>query len=229
MYFQQTQAIQGKKSKHRLYRYLSLCLILLMHLGIILFFLKTASTTHHPKYSHKVLFLSAIPTRQSTQGPAESIRQAKASKINKAAPSIRIDNKNVIQESNAISTVSKSEMQVVVPDPSSEVASATTAIPLQKNIRELSLSLKEDFLKQEKNFRPDSKSSSEAMKKFSNAIADAAQIQREGVIIEKKFAYDGRPVSKIKTPYGTYCVRHPKAGEKPELSPPPIAVSCGQL
>ncbi|MBR7745824.1 hypothetical protein [Undibacterium baiyunense] len=120
-------------------------------------------------------------------------------------------------------------MQIEVPDPSSEVTNTTAAIPLEKNIRELSLSLKEDFLKQEKNFRPNSKSSSEAMKKFSNAIADAAQIQREGVIVEKKFAYDGRPVSKIKTPYGTYCVRHPKAGEKPELSPPPIAVSCGQL
>lgn len=229
MYFQQTQAIQGGISKHRFYRYLSLCLILLIHIGTILLFLRTVTSNQNPKYSHKVLFLSAIPSRQSTQGPAESIQQAKASKINKATPTIRIDNKNDIQESNAISTSSKSEMQVVVPDPSSEVASATATIPLQKNIRELSLSLKEDFLKQEKNFRADSKSSSEAMKKFSNAIADAAQIQREGVIVEKKFAYDGRPVSKIKTPYGTYCVRHPKAGEKPELSPPPIAVSCGQL
>jgi len=93
----------------------------------------------------------------------------------------------------------------------------------------LSLTLKEDFLKQEKNFRSDSKSSTDNMKNLSNILADAARIQREGVIIEKKFAYDGRPVSKIKTPYGTYCVRHPKAGEKLELSPPPLPVTCGQL
>lgn len=102
-------------------------------------------------------------------------------------------------------------------------------IPLQKNIRELTLSLKEDFSKQEKNFRPDSQSQQESIKKFSNAIAEAAKIQREGTVIEKKFAYDGRPVSKIKTPYGTYCVRHPKAGEKLELAPPPLPVSCGRL
>lgn len=91
------------------------------------------------------------------------------------------------------------------------------------------MSLKEDFSKQEKNFRPDNYSQQASIRKFSNAIADAAKIPREGVIIEKKFAYDGRPVSKIKTPYRTYCVRHPKAGEKLELSPPPLPVTCGEL
>lgn len=229
MYFQQTQAIQGKKSKHRLYRYLSLCLILLVHLGIILFLFRTASSTPNPKYVHKVLFLSAIAKQESAQQQTVSSQRTKVIKISKAAPSIRIANKNDIQESNTIASASKSEMHVTTPDPMSEATKPTAPLPLQKNIRELSLSLKEDFLKQEKNFRPDSKSSTEAIRKFSNAVADAAQIQREGVIIEKKFAYDGRPVSKIKTPYGTYCVRHPKAGEKPELSPPPIPVSCGQL
>ena len=62
------------------------------------------------------------------------------------------------------------------------------------------------------------------MKKFSNCHSRrSANSKRRRVIIEKKFAYDGRPVSKVKTPYGTYCVRHPKAGEKLELSPPPTS------
>jgi hypothetical protein len=91
------------------------------------------------------------------------------------------------------------------------------------------MSLKDEFSKQEKNFRPETHSKQASMKKFSNAIADAVQIPREGLVIEKKFAYDGRPVSKVKTPYGTYCIRHPKAGEKLELSPPSLPVSCGQL
>lgn len=57
----------------------------------------------------------------------------------------------------------------------------------------------------------------------------APQVNREGVRYEKKFLFDGRPVSKVITPYGTYCIQHRKPGENPDLTPPPIPVSCGNL
>ncbi|MFZ6799150.1 hypothetical protein [Undibacterium sp. Di24W] len=136
---------------------------------------------------------------------------------------IQLASKKNSEKSKSITVTNQTQESI------SQAEIQVAPLTIQKDIRELSLGLKEDFLKQEKNFRPDSKSSTENMKKFSNALSDAAQVQREGVIIEKKFAYDGRPVSKVKTPYGTYCVRHPKAGEKLELSPPPLPVTCGQL
>lgn len=58
-----------------------------------------------------------------------------------------------------------------------------------------------------------------------------ALINREGVKYEKKFLFDGRPVTKIITPYGTYCIRHRKPGDLPDSTPTPPAtpVSCGTL
>ncbi|WP_395006727.1 hypothetical protein [Undibacterium sp.] len=196
---------------------------MLVHIAIILSWLGTSSYLKKITPNDKVLFLIATPP----QKPLVEVALQKA--IVKAKPTspTRLTDTEKINKSQAITAKIQTPAQIQVPTPESETP--TIPSPLQKNIRELSLSLKDDFLKQEKNFRPDSKSSTETMKNFSNALADAAQIPREGIVIEKKFAYDGRPVSKVKTPFGTYCVRHPKAGEKLELSPPPIAVTCGQL
>jgi hypothetical protein len=59
--------------------------------------------------------------------------------------------------------------------------------------------------------------------------AQQASSPREGVRYENKFLFDGRPVSKVITPYGTYCIRHYKPGELPELTPPATPVHCGNL
>lgn len=72
---------------------------------------------------------------------------------------------------------------------------------------------------------------SESISSQLNNQLGPALINREGVKYEKKFLFDGRPVTKIITPYGTYCIRHRKPGDLPELTPTPPAtpVSCGTL
>lgn len=209
--------------RHRFHQYLTFLLILLVHIAIILIWQRSASSSNKITNNDKVLLLLALPQQKPTTEVAQQRTLVKA----KPRSTITSANKKPIIQAERITT--KTQTPVPISEADTLSVPAPTAPPLQKNIRELSLSLKDDFLKQEKNFRPDSKSSSEKMKKFSNTLAGMAQSQTEGVVIEKKFAYDGRPVSKVKTPFGTYCVRHPKAGEKLELSPPPLPVSCGQL
>lgn len=231
MYFQQIQMycssnvtpIKNLMQRHRFHQYLTFLLILLVHIAIILIWQRSASSSNKITNNDKVLLLLALPKQKPTTEVAQQRTLVKA----KPRSTITSANKKPIIQAEQITT--KTQTPVPISEPNTLSVPAPTAQPLQKNIRELSLSLKDDFLKQEKNFRPDSKSSSEKMKKFSNTLAGVVQSQTEGVVIEKKFAYDGRPVSKVKTPFGTYCVRHPKAGEKLELSPPPLPVSCGQL
>jgi hypothetical protein len=200
-------------------RHLLFIIILVVHIAMILGWKDKHSHFKHTTNTDKTLLLLALPL----QKPSIKITKQKAIQGIKPKLTIQLANKKSISKPEAVTATNQNQTLA------SESEIQTAQLPIQKNIRDLSQSLKDDFLKQEKNFRPDSKSSGENMKKFSNALADAAQIQREGVIIEKKFAYDGRPVSKVKTPYGTYCIRHPKAGEKLELSPPPLPVTCGQL
>lgn len=227
-------------SSNRFARYCILICIFLMHLVLILSWQKIPSAFTPTINSHTSLLVFSLPlqktnTKENTKTNTQFIEKKAiqestlTSRLSQAKHKNESENKQKLISSESITTTNQT------PAPSSPVQAETSSSALvsppaiEKNIRNLSQSLKEDFLKQEKNFRPDPKSNTENMKKFSNALADAALIQREGVIIEKKFAYDGRPVSKIKTPYGTYCVRHPKAGEKLELAPPPLPVTCGQL
>jgi len=72
------------------------------------------------------------------------------------------------------------------------------------------------------------KKNESAYTKFAQKALQASS-PREGVRYENKFLFDGRPVSKVITPYGTYCIRHRKPGELPELTPPATPVSCGNL
>jgi hypothetical protein len=204
-------------------RYLSFLLILLMHIALIFIWLGTSPSQKKITPNKQTFFLIALPQ----QKPVAKVTQQKPFIKPKSISSITLSSKKPILSSEASTTdiQTPTQTQIQTPEPGTAVSPAT----LQKDIRALSLSLKDDFLKQEKNYRPDGKSSSENMKKFSNTLAGVVQSRTEGTVIEKKFAYDGRPVSKIKTPFGTHCVRHPKAGEKLELSPPPLPVSCGEL
>lgn len=64
---------------------------------------------------------------------------------------------------------------------------------------------------------------------FRKRISGAAITTIDGTILERKFQGDGRPVTKVTTPYGVYCIRHPKLGESPELAPYAVPVNCGNL
>jgi hypothetical protein len=97
---------------------------------------------------------------------------------------------------------------------------------LNVDVRKISMSMKEDFEKSERfSIRPAESRYIVLQKK----IAESATTIREGTREEHKFQSDGRPVTKVITPFGTYCIRHRKPGESPELVPPSIPVTCGNL
>ena len=218
-------SMKGSMQLHRFSRYLTFFPIFLVHIGMILIWQGTSPSQNSVAKTDKVLLLLTLPQQKQA---IENTQQKTPKQISPTSTIARVNKKT-------INTPEPITAKIQPPSPEFEALSAPPSTPspsspeIQKNIRELSLSLKDDFLKQEKNYRPDGKSSSENMKKFSNTLAGVVQSRTEGTVIEKKFAYDGRPVSKIKTPFGTHCVRHPKAGEKLELSPPPLPVSCGEL
>lgn len=62
---------------------------------------------------------------------------------------------------------------------------------------------------------------------FRQQLEKGRSNRTEGGIEEQRvYETDGRPVSQIKTPYGTYCVRHRKPGEPDHLKPPSVPGKC---
>lgn len=60
-------------------------------------------------------------------------------------------------------------------------------------------------------------------------IAASAQTNRVGVHYENFVLPNGRPVTKVNTPYGSYCILLDKPGENPDLRLPKVPVSCGKF
>jgi hypothetical protein len=62
---------------------------------------------------------------------------------------------------------------------------------------------------------------------FRQQLEKSGSSRTSGGIEEKRiYETDGRPVSQVKTPYGTYCVRHRKPGEPDHLKPPSVPGKC---
>jgi len=97
---------------------------------------------------------------------------------------------------------------------------------LSKNtIRDLTANLKADFLKQEKSASATQASS----QKFARTLKEGETVNRDATYVENKNLFDGRPVSKVHTPFGTYCLQHRKPGERDEFVPKTIPMTCGTL
>ncbi len=60
-------------------------------------------------------------------------------------------------------------------------------------------------------------------------IAGSAQTNRVGVYYENFVLPDGRPVTKVNTPYGSYCILLDKPGENPDLRLPKVPVTCAKF
>jgi hypothetical protein len=212
---------QAKLRRHSIF-----FIVVLLHLGVFFswqYGSKLLLEVDRQPKQHRLLHLIYLPA-QNKVPPSNSATSnpAKTPQKNIAIESPRIKRLSALSISSPNQVENKTEEQTKpTPTPTNE----TIQRPLQRNIAELTQSLKADFQQQEKNL----KTKPDAIKQFGNAVADAARIPREGVKIENKHTYDDRPVSKVITPFGTYCIRHRKAGELEQLVPPPIPVTCGRL
>ncbi|NDI86066.1 hypothetical protein [Undibacterium crateris] len=110
--------------------------------------------------------------------------------------------------------------------------SAASAIPapasteLKRDVRSLFSGLKKEFEARDRVLTAAEKS---AFAKFADQIARSGTVNHEGVKHEVHIMGDGRPVSKIITPFGTYCIMHRKPGELLGNEMPTIPMSCGNL
>lgn len=97
----------------------------------------------------------------------------------------------------------------------------STSLPsLNLDVKTITKEMKKEFERGEKsNYKS-------KYKTFSATIASTYVAKQNGVQVEQVHAFDGRPISKVTTPYGTYCLRHYKPGEKLEMTPPSYAMTC---
>lgn len=214
--------------QQKLHQHSIFFIVVLFHIGVFFSWQYSArSLIKHDSQPNQTKLLSyiylptpnKIPSSKSTTPNLAKIPQKKI-----AIEPVKMKRSSTLLTSSPTQIVNEIESKTEEQTKPS-IASEAMQRPLQRNIADLTQSLKVDFQQQEKRLKP----KMDVIKQFGNAVADAAQIPREGVKIENKHTYDDRPVSKVITPYGTYCIRHRKAGESPDLVPPPIPVSCGRL
>ncbi|MBC3935188.1 hypothetical protein [Undibacterium rugosum] len=189
--------------------------------------------SQHANTMHLVLLSPAI--RQTLQLP-EPAWDANVSTSAQRNPE-RMRQRTVSatsQVSSATQTPTKEQLQS---EPEHAVAvesanSATSAIPapasteLKRDVRGLFSGLKKEFDARDRVLTAAEKS---AFAKFADQIARSGTVNHEGVKHELHIMGDGRPVSKIITPFGTYCIMHRKPGELLGNEMPTIPMSCGNL
>lgn len=97
---------------------------------------------------------------------------------------------------------------------------------INRDVGEIFKGLKKDFQERE---RFASKASADPIAKMGERIALAGTVNRVGVKHEVHILGDGRPVSKVITPFGTYCILHRKPGEIIGNELATVPVTCGNL
>ncbi|MFZ6718728.1 hypothetical protein [Undibacterium sp. Ji49W] len=101
-----------------------------------------------------------------------------------------------------------------------------SATGINRDVGEIFKGLKKDFQERE---RFASKANLDPIAKMGERIALSGTVNRVGVKHEVHILGDGRPVSKVITPFGTYCILHRKPGEIIGNELATVPVTCGNL
>ncbi|MBC3917759.1 hypothetical protein H8L32_09770 [Undibacterium sp. CY18W] len=111
------------------------------------------------------------------------------------------------------------------PQPNSQPNFQSNA-SINRDVGEVFKGLKKDFQERE---RFASKANVDPIAKMGERIALSGTVNRVGVKHEVHILGDGRPVSKVITPFGTYCILHRKPGEIIGNELATVPVTCGNL
>ncbi|MFZ6742936.1 hypothetical protein ACO0LC_06930 [Undibacterium sp. JH2W] len=98
--------------------------------------------------------------------------------------------------------------------------------PINRDVGAAYKSLGKDF---EYRDRVSAKAPAAPMSKFGAAVMSSSTVMRESYKHEVHILGDGRPVSKVITPYGTYCILHRKPGEIIGNELATVPVTCDNL
>ncbi|MFZ6777295.1 hypothetical protein ACO0LD_10765 [Undibacterium sp. Ji83W] len=97
---------------------------------------------------------------------------------------------------------------------------------VNRDTRDIFNGLKKDFQYRD---QVSAKAAPAAMEKFGAAVQSSSTVMRESYKHEVHILGDGRPVSKVITPFGTYCILHRKPGEIIGNELRTVPVTCGNL
>ena len=97
---------------------------------------------------------------------------------------------------------------------------------VNRDTRDIFNGMKKDFQYRD---QVSAKAAPVAMEKFAAAVQSSSTVMRESYKHEVHILGDGRPVSKVITPFGTYCILHRKPGEIIGNELPTVPVTCGNL
>ncbi|MFZ6655517.1 hypothetical protein [Undibacterium sp. TJN19] len=110
--------------------------------------------------------------------------------------------------------------------PSQSPALSSAPAAINRDVAGIFQGLKKDF---EVRDRVSSKAVIPPIAKLGERIAGSSLVMREGYKHEVHILGDGRPVSKVITPFGTYCILHRKPGETIGNELATVPVTCGNL
>ncbi|PXX43967.1 hypothetical protein [Undibacterium pigrum] len=139
------------------------------------------------------------PRSPATQDLTEPSRQSKTMPAPRHSSAI-----------SAADQVVVSSQQASTHSAEKELTSPSTEIAITRDTREIFNGLRKDFQYRD---QVSVKAAPSAMGKFGAAVKSASAIMRDSYKHEVQILGDGRPVSEVTTPYGTYCIAHRKPGE----------------
>lgn len=164
--------------------------------------------------------LEANARSTSSQSNPERTRQRTVSASSQVSSSTQTPTKEQVQ------AAPEQAASVESANSSTSATSASARTELKRDVRSLFSGLKKEFEARERVLTAAEKS---AFAKFADQIARSGTVNHEGVKHEVHIMGDGRPVSKVITPFGTYCIMHRKPGELLGNEMPTIPMSCGNL
>jgi len=159
--------------------------------------------------------MKLTPRSPATQDLTEPSRQSKVMPVPRHSSGIGATDK---------ATVSDKEQSNLSAE--KEPASSGNEMPVNRDTREIFNGLKKDFQYRD---QVSAKTAPAPMEKFGAAVKSSSTVMRESYKHEVHILGDGRPVSKVITPYGTYCILHRKPGEIIGNELATVPVTCGNL
>ena len=215
------------QGNYRSYGGLILLVVSLLHVSLyFLWPLVKANASYDKSKSASLIFLN-VPVVKKAEKPVELKRNQSDLSIS-AKPKPSVSQPVFTPGEETVAMPSSPSEQSIQPNSSQQTGQADSQTPatINRDVTGIFKGMKKDF---EARDRVSSKAVIPPIAKLGERIAESSLVMREGYKHEVHILGDGRPVSKVITPFGTYCILHRKPGETIGNELATVPVTCGNL